>query len=310
MRRYHYLVSGVGLISDCRLDGLDRSRESIADGWRLVVGKEPEHYVSRRSRRFFRCHQRRDGSWVIAWPHEGAFWIVPARRRVEYALLPGVTHEAFLDMLLGPIISYLLLLDGHDTLHGSAVKVGRKAIVFLGSSRAGKSTVAMTFLLGGFGLIVDDVLSLQWTRGRPHVIPGYPEIRLWPASGRRLLPEFSRLPRVVPSSSKRRLDPRNWPGGFVKRPVPIRLVYEIRRSTKARRPTVKPLSGRAAFLTVARNLYNTAEMLPRRCSRQFDLIWRLAGRIPVRRLLLPRRPQDPGRLRSFICKDSMSHKTY
>ena len=80
------------------------------------------------------------------------------------------------------------------------------------------------------------------------------------------------------------------------RAVPLSVCYEVRRTTKDVPPTIEPLSGREAFVTLMRNLYNTALLVPESRHRQFDQMSKLASKIQVRRLLLPR---AIGRLREL-----------
>src|ERR1700730_12146581 len=55
--------------------------------------------------------------------------------------------ENALSYLFGPIIGLLLLLRGAVCLHASAVSIGDRAIVFVGSEGAGESTSAFRSLI-------------------------------------------------------------------------------------------------------------------------------------------------------------------
>lgn len=300
MGRYRYRVSGLGLSSEEPLDGLGCWRGPLTRPWRLTA--RPAIPFPPRSRRV-RLLRRQDHSLLLAWPRRGCFWINPQTRRVVCRQAPEASREAFLDILLGPMVSLLLSLDGEDPLHGCAIRMGEEALCFVGQPGAGKSTLAAAFLLSGHGLIADDLLTIRWQGRRAMCQPGHPEIRLWPASGRRLLPGFSRLPLVVPTASKRRLDPRACAGGFTEQAVAVRVFYELRRCAAISRPRIEPLQAREAWLALVRNLYDVSLVSPESLARQFDHLGKLAARVPVRRLLLPRTPGDPLRLPAVVGRD-------
>src|SRR5205823_3279778 len=62
--------------------------------------------------------------------------------------------------LLSAGLSYCLLAKGIEPLHGTAVEVGGRALVLLGDSGHGKSTLAAGFMAAGYRLMSDDVLVL------------------------------------------------------------------------------------------------------------------------------------------------------
>lgn len=85
--------------------------------------------------------------------------------------------------------AWLLLrhLEGRLGLHGSAVSVGQSAVVFLGSSGRGKSTLAATMCRRGAALLADDAVGIEHEdHGRWTVVPQ--EIDHWlDADARRAL---------------------------------------------------------------------------------------------------------------------------
>jgi len=69
---------------------------------------------------------------------------------------------------------------GFFLLHGSAVKVGEKAIVFIGVPGAGKSTTVAAFAKTGHTVLSDDMTAITFDNsGKAVVLPAYPEIKIW-----------------------------------------------------------------------------------------------------------------------------------
>lgn len=95
---------------------------------------------------------------------------------------PARTDEFLAILLAGTGISAMLMLEGRQVLHGSAVATGEQAIGFLGDSGQGKSTLTALSCLAGWSLVCDDVLHLEGVEGSTICHPGGQEIRLRPTA--------------------------------------------------------------------------------------------------------------------------------
>lgn len=101
-------------------------------------------------------------------------------RIVVEAAAPGVSAGDIRLYLLGSVFSALLHQRGLLVLHGSAVEAGGKAVIFSGTSGAGKSTTAAAFHNKGYAMVTDDVCAVQFRAdGTPEVVPGFPQLKLW-----------------------------------------------------------------------------------------------------------------------------------
>lgn len=107
--------------------------------------------------------------------------------------------------LLGLILSTALRQRGLLVLHASCVAKNGRAIVFIGDSGWGKSTLAKLFEQRGYQLFSDDVTAIEVGReGAPMmVLPGAMHIRLRADVGLLLHDDFEALPPVMAGSSKR-----------------------------------------------------------------------------------------------------------
>ncbi|MCP9754760.1 serine kinase [Lacihabitans sp. CCS-44] len=84
-------------------------------------------------------------------------------------------------------LGLILQQRGYFLLHGSAVKVGEKAIVFIGVPGAGKSTTIAAFAKAGYTILSDDMTAITFDNsGRAAVLPGIPQIKIWEESARNL----------------------------------------------------------------------------------------------------------------------------
>jgi len=103
----------------------------------------------------------RDGSWV-----DGS----ALNARLPTALLE--------ELLLGPGLVVALAARGIWCLHASAVVGSLGAIVFVGESGRGKSTLAARLERHGFGRLADDVLPLQVADATAPVRAAFPQLKL------------------------------------------------------------------------------------------------------------------------------------
>ncbi len=78
---------------------------------------------------------------------------------------------------------------GNLSVHGAAVVVSRRALVFLAPSGWGKSTIAAAFHRRGFEILTDDRLRLEVTaEGQLVATPIDRCLRLWPETASQLMP--------------------------------------------------------------------------------------------------------------------------
>lgn len=82
--------------------------------------------------------------------------------------------------ILGNAIPIALHQRRRLILHANAVNVEGGAVVFLGSSGIGKSTISLALHDKGYCLISDDVLSIEVKDYNITIFPSFPRIKLWP----------------------------------------------------------------------------------------------------------------------------------
>ena len=78
--------------------------------------------------------------------------------------------------ILGSVLGALLIQRNFFLLHGNALEKDGKAIVCLGGSGYGKSTLAYVLSKYGWRLIADDMVAIT---NDGLVLPGIPRIKLW-----------------------------------------------------------------------------------------------------------------------------------
>lgn len=199
--------------------------------------------------------------------------------------------------LLGPGCAFWLERQGIPVLHASAVALDQGAVVFLSSSKGGKSTLAAMLMQAGYPLLTDDVLPIRHIAGRQTADafwgqPGYPTMRMWPAEAQHFLGGYETLELVHPELSKRRvLVGEDGFGTFCAAPRSLTAIYLPERhdtATWSNTVNITLLSPRDAVIALVQHSFvpriaQAVGLQPKR----LDFFARLIARVPVYRLQYP-----------------------
>ena len=244
---------------------------------------------------------------------DGTEFLVERHGAEVWATWPSetLTLEDTATYLLGPIMGFVLLLRGSICLHASAVAVGKQAIALLGPAGAGKSTTAAAFASRGYGVLAEDVLSLNEGGTTFWVQPGYPCIRLWPHSVQALYGLSHALPKLTPTWDKCFLDLSQESYTFHEQPLPLAAVYVLAaRSDSPAAPYVETLSQARALMSLVANTYATNLMEKEMRAYEFGLLSRLAVEVPVRQVTPSNNTEHLGRLCDSIIGDFENLSTF
>jgi len=228
-------------------------------------------------------------------------------RALEFIYDPAGTrlsvHQSYpewqddLMALMGVALAVALHLRGQPVLHAASLVKDGWAFLLLGSSSAGKSTLAAALAAEGLSFHSDDIAALDWDSGSPVVQAGYPRLKItaetaaalgWPADS--LLP----MTIAVPEYPKKWVDVSVLPGGFHESSAPLKKIYLLAgRKGDLEAPLLETLSPPHAAIAMVRHLYGRPWMgTPEKEAMEFCA--RIAETTVIRRLWLP---DGMGRLR-------------
>jgi hypothetical protein len=178
----------------------------------------------------------------------GAF-LVRGGREIVVDPAPGVEDRVLRLSLLGPALALILHQRGFLVLHASVVARADHAVAFLGSNGWGKSTIAASLHARGHDLVADDVAAIALHPEGPTVLPGFPQIKLWPEAVGLLGHATEELPVLHPAFEK-----RGWRAerGFSMTPRRLRRLYVLAVGSH---PGVEPLEPREACLELMGHWY-------------------------------------------------------
>lgn len=154
-------------------------------------------------------------------------------------------------LLLGPVFGLLLHQRGALVLHGSAVRVGDRAVIFLGDKGAGKSTTAASLIARGHRLVTDDIAAIRFDgAGQPWMAPGIGQLKLYAAAASTVLGDAGdELPPVGPGMAKRA---RDVGAAFAEAAIRPARIYMIEKGPEA---AVSPMPMSDACLGLIRHSY-------------------------------------------------------
>lgn len=247
-----------------------------------------------------------DGRYYRLRYSDGTEFLVESQGAEVWGTWPSesLTLEDAATYLLGPIMGFVLLLRGSTCLHASAVAIGEQAIALVGPAGSGKSTTAAAFAALGYGILAEDVVTLNDRQSTFWVQPGYPCIRLWPHSVETLYGGPNKLPKLTPTWDKCFLDLSQDRYTFHEQPLPLAAVYMLGiRSGDLKAPYVRGISQAQSLMSLVANTYATNLMDRSMRAREFDLLSRLVSKVPVRRLTPSIKPEYIGRLCDTIVED-------
>lgn len=213
--------------------------------------------------------------------------------------------ESFEVYLLGQALSCALVNQGFEPLHGTAIIDRGEAIVFLGDSKFGKSTLAASFVDAGYPLLTDDLLLLRPTSKGFDACPGPPRLKLFPKTARRFLGAVAATGRMNPVT--RKLIIPLIAEQTCAEAVHLRAIYILAgpEEMRSRRSVqIEPIVAREAFFALAGNTFNSLIDDPARLQRQVIETARFLQGAPVRKLSYPRLLARLPEVREAILTDS------
>ncbi len=181
-----------------------------------------------------------------------ARFLVSEGLRVTIDRDPEAEDDDVRVFLLGSVFGALLHQRGDLVLHGSAVEWEGKAVVFLGNSGVGKSTLSSAFRQRGHALLTDDLCVVRPdSEGVMLAYPGFPQTKLWLDSLQKLDLSPDGLKRI-----RNKLEKRAVPvvSEFTRSPLPVRQLYLLRPHNKLELK-LSPASGPGKFNLLKNQTY-------------------------------------------------------
>ena len=187
------------------------------------------------------------------------------------------------NLILGSVLACLLRQRGLLVFHGSAVKINKVAVAFLGHSGWGKSTLASAFHKQGYGMITDDVMAVNMATGLPIALPSFPKTKLCEDAAIAMEHDVEQLSKVHSSSHKY---VKCISEGFAETPLPLKRIYILAVGEEHK---IEPINGRNALMELLKHSHGTNLLeLSELATSNFNQCQKLLEHISIYRLVRPR----------------------
>jgi hypothetical protein len=291
MHEYRYGVHGITLRSEIQLalsegpaSGLTQVDVRTAGAAYFAEAIRHAQFEQPASS-WYRHGRLPDRSSYVGWDGIGEFLVSADGGRIECRRSECAAAESFEIYLLGQALSFALVRRGFEPLHATAVVVDGEAVVFLGQSGFGKSTLAASFLDAGYQVLTDDLLVLHERAGGLVAHPGPPWIKLFPKLARSFFGEGI-VGTPMNAGTPKLLLPLGGSRSCADA-VPLRTIYALASPRSASRTPgirIERLSPRAGFVELTNNTFNYRVVDRDRLERQFMGAAALVAVAPVKRL--------------------------
>jgi len=292
-RQYCYLVYGVRVTTNAPFDfpaARDGQHSLAAVEWVEGAGADVRSLAPAEepSDSAFVCRSLADGTTCLRWPHLYEFWIAADGSRVASHPLDGCDRAVLRNFLFGQVLAIALVRQGIEPLHAAVLRVGDRAVGFLGDCTFGKSTLLAAFLQAGHRVLTDDMLILD-RRGEEFVaLPGSGRIKLMPDSARAFLDRSARGCRLLPEATK-----RSFPVGATLRQrtgLPLKPLFLLPTPEERARITsidIRPVPRIMMVQELLKNTFTTQCLDRERVARQFAFAAQVASDVDGYQLRYP-----------------------
>lgn len=241
--------------------------------WRDPVGSLIVSRVGHHSERRYRL---RPGDWMfVDIVSDGQFF---SRARVGTS---KVNCEHF---VADQVVPRLLAHQGYLVLHAGAIEQRDGAILLVGASGLGKSTLSSSFTNAGWPLLGDDAIVISTPGSRPHAQAVYRSLRLLPDSITALSPPMYSATPMADYSRKQRLDVPSGPES----PLPVRATFILAPPRADSLIELRQLSIANACMTYIENSFALDPSDTARARDRMEQASALARQVPAFELSYPR----------------------
>jgi hypothetical protein len=246
---FHYTISGLHLQSEWELPELVPAPDAGQPAQVRLLRAETPSALENPSRRGV-LYQASPSQFLLQMPNIASYWV----RNGEEILVnpqPESREEEVRLFLLGTVWAALLHQREFLVLHASGVITLKGAVIFMGRSGGGKSSLAAAFYRRGYPALGDDTIAVDVLDGKTLAYPTFPQLRLWPDMLHALGVAPKETIALRPNLPKRGLPTAE---GFCTKAQPIHAIYVL-GSHIGEEIMLEKVPGMARFNTLRHNTF-------------------------------------------------------
>jgi energy-coupling factor transporter ATP-binding protein EcfA2 len=234
-----------------------------------------------------------EDGFIVSFPDLARFHLgMDTRRITPFDISSGTSNATLIHLLFDQIAPRILAHKGLLVLHGSAVEIAGEAVVFLGETGMGKSTLAASLDRAGHRLLGDDAVIVTNGPDGYRASAVYPSLRLYPDTIAETLGAGTKVSQMAHYSDKQRVDLAERPDASSD-PLPLSAVFFISGDTEAHDPAARKIGPAQACI---RALEQSFSLDAKDRTRAADRLEAVSGLIGATRTFELDLPHDYGRL--------------
>lgn len=218
--------------------------------------------------------------------HVALYQVCAASNTIFIDPSKNLSHpDLILTWLNGTVLSYLLQYHGFLVLHGSAVVVNHKAILFCGHSGVGKSTLAAALNQKGYPFLADDLLVIRFHGENIELMPLATGVKLWADALAHFNLSYAHFSPVINRPGKFNMPINNaW-----HHPIKIDRLYEIVPTDEVDAIKFQSIIDFDQLKMLIRNTYRYTMLKPlKKLDLHLKQMIQLAASVPCHQILRPK----------------------
>jgi hypothetical protein len=226
----------------------------------------------------FQIEAHPQAGYLISGPEYGSYLLSADGSRLTCAP-EGRPDGAWQRLLIAQVLPFAALLRGLEVFHASAIVQRGEAIAFLGSSGAGKTSLAFELCRRGASFLADDVLALEMTGDQLLAHPGTPVAGVDHAEATRVRETDGFSEEVLAINAREQLVQMRG----ASEPAPLGALFFLnRRADGPEQPRFEPAADAQLLLAAT---FNLVLVTPERLRGLLD-VCALAAQLRVERIIV------------------------
>ncbi|OGT58853.1 MAG: hypothetical protein A3F43_01235 [Gammaproteobacteria bacterium RIFCSPHIGHO2_12_FULL_42_10] len=199
--------------------------------------------------------------FYLAIPEVAHFLALPTQNQILIEKInPDIPDDVIHTWLYGTVFAYILQYHGYTVLHGSAILMDNRAVIFSGQSGAGKSTLASAFMQKGYPFITDDLIVIKRNEQAQYcIIPGPTKLKLWQDSMKHFNHDINKATPISLKDGKYALQVMNASTELM---IPIAAFYELNNNKQTKVHHCETLNSAESLKTLMQNAYRYFMLKP------------------------------------------------
>jgi hypothetical protein len=221
---------------------------------------------------------------VFTLAHPGELLVeVDPQMKMAAKCRPGLPEYTLQHFIRDQVMPRVLAHQGNFVIHAAGVRLGDEAILLMGGSGFGKSTLSTSFDQAGFALLGDDAMIIEALQ-TPTAQAVYPSLRLMPDSIAALFPQPVPSSPIAHYSAKLRIDLPDAEGSA---PLPIRALFQIAAQSTPD-ISLRPLRARETCINLVESSFALDPADTELAAERLKVAGDLANSLPAFEIAYPR----------------------